>query len=235
MQQNSDLAAQQSRSWGRILRNSATDFLHTGPIFINCSLRQRREAWAEMADQLRGFSLIQLLVVTAIVLIIAAITIPNLLRSRMAANEASAVGSIHAINTAAITYNSAYGNGFSPSLAALGTTPGLAVGCTNAELVDDGLITGSKSGYAFGLQHGQIQLASASSSCSGSYGYVDGYAIEALPITVGTTGQRAFCMDASGVIRFNLAGLVSPSGGICPPTDIPLQGGVTVPGGSLGR
>lgn len=188
-----------------------------------------------MADQLKGFSLIELVVVTAIVLIIAAITIPNLLRSRMAANEASAVGSIHAINTAAVTYNSAYGNGFPPSLVALGTTPGLAVGCANAELVDDVLTAGSKSGYAFGLQHGQIQLTSVSSSCTGSFGYVDRYAIDAVPTTVGTTGQRAFCMDATGVIRFNVAGLVSPSGGICPTTDSPLQGDGTAPGGSLGR
>ena len=72
-----------------------------------------------MADRLKGFSLIELLVVTAVVLIIAAITIPNLLRSRMAANEASAVGSIHAINTAVVAYNFAYSNGFPPSLAAL--------------------------------------------------------------------------------------------------------------------
>ena len=60
----------------------------------------------------RGFSLIELLIVVAIILIIAAIAIPNLLRSRMAANEASAVGSIRTMNTAAISYNSTYGNGF---------------------------------------------------------------------------------------------------------------------------
>ncbi len=59
-----------------------------------------------------GFSLIELLIVVAIILIIAAIAIPNLLRARMAANEASAVGTIRTLNTAAVTFASTYGNGF---------------------------------------------------------------------------------------------------------------------------
>ena len=75
-----------------------------------------------MNKKQKGFSLIELLIVVAIILIIAAIAIPNLLRSRMAANEASAVGSIRTMNTAAITYSSTYGNGFPPSLASIGTT-----------------------------------------------------------------------------------------------------------------
>jgi len=89
----------------------------------------------------KGFSLIELLIVVAIILIIAAIAIPNLLRSRMAANEASAVGSIRTMNTAAITYNSTYGNGYPPSLAAVGTTTGSGVSCTNANLIDS-VLTG---------------------------------------------------------------------------------------------
>ena len=137
-----------------------------------------------MADRLKGFSLIELLVVTAVVLIIAAITIPNLLRSRMAANEASAIGSIHAINNAVVAYNFAYGNGFPPSLAALGTTPGFEIGCVNAELIDDVLTTGTKGGYTFALLDGLTQLTSTSSSCSGGYGYTDGYAIEAMPLSL---------------------------------------------------
>ena len=68
-----------------------------------------------MNKKQKGFSLIELLIVVAIILIIAAIAIPNLLRSRMAANEASAVGSIRTMNTAAITYSSTYGNGFPPN------------------------------------------------------------------------------------------------------------------------
>jgi len=176
-----------------------------------------------MTGRPNGFSLIELLAAVAAILIIAAIAIPNLLRSRMAANEASAVGSIRAINVAAIGYNTTYGNGFPPSLAAIGTTAGMAVGCTNAQLIDSGLTTGTRSGYTFALQHGLTQLTSVSSSCSGGYGYADGYAIEAIPVTVGTTGQRAFCLDATGVIRFNATGTVSPFGGLCLTTDSPLQ------------
>ena len=155
----------------------------------------------------KGFSLIELLIVVAIILIIAAIAIPNLLRSRMAANEASAVGSIRTMNTAAITYNSTYGNGFPPSLAAIGTTGTAAVSCTNAQLLDSVLTGGTKSGYNFNLVPGAATaLTSASSSCSGGYGYPDGYVVTAIPITTGTTGQRAFCSDSSGVIRFNSTG-----------------------------
>src|SRR3984885_10577601 len=104
-----------------------------------------------MIKREKGFSLIELLIVVAIILIIAAIAIPNLLRSRMAANEASAVGSVRTINTAAITFNSTYGDGFPPSMAAIGTTGTAAVSCANAELLDSVLTTGTKSGYTFAL------------------------------------------------------------------------------------
>src|SRR5277367_1734058 len=97
-----------------------------------------------MKKHQKGFSLIELLIVVAIILIIAAIAIPNLLRSRMAANEASAVGSIRTMNTAAITYNSTYGNGFPPALSAVGTTGTGAVSCTNANLLDSVLTAGTK-------------------------------------------------------------------------------------------
>jgi type IV pilus assembly protein PilA len=160
-----------------------------------------------MTKKQKGFSLIELLIVVAIILIIAAIAIPNLLRSRMAANEASAVGSIRTMNTAAITYNSTYGNGYPPALSAIGTNTAAAVSCTNAQLLDTVLTGATKSGYNFALVHGAAtQLTSSSSSCSGGYGYPDGYVVTATPITTGTTGQRAFCSDGSGVIRFNASG-----------------------------
>jgi type IV pilus assembly protein PilA len=176
-----------------------------------------------MTKKQKGFSLIELLIVVAIILIIAAIAIPNLLRSRMAANEASAVGSIRTMNTAAITYNSTYGNGFPPTLASIGTT-GQTPSCTNAMLLDSVLTTGTKSGYFFGLQTGSTQLTSSASSCTGGYGYSDGYVVTAQPVTTGTTGNRSFCSDASGVIRFNSTGAVATAvNALCPTTLSPLQ------------
>ena len=140
----------------------------------------------------KGFSLIELLIVVAIILIIAAIAIPNLLRSKMAANEASAVGSIRTVNTAQVTYSSTYGLGYAATLATLG---GLLSPCTalstNACLIDPVLSTGLKSGYTF---------ASAATLQVGTVW--NGFEVNATPSSVGVTGQRAFCADQSGVIRF---------------------------------
>src|SRR5277367_337099 len=100
----------------------------------------------------KGFSLIELLIVVAIILIIAAIAIPNLLRARIAANESSAVASVRTLNTAEISYNSAYPTvGFAASLAVLSgtctgaTVPTSALAC----LIDTQLASGTKSGYSF--------------------------------------------------------------------------------------
>src|SRR5512135_2796017 len=104
----------------------------------------------------KGFSLIELLIVVAIILIIAAIAIPNLLRSRMAANESSAVGSIRTINTAQTTYQLTYPtNGFSCVLADLGPVAfGTPADPSHADLIDSQLASGRKSGY-------QLQLTCA--------------------------------------------------------------------------
>ena len=83
----------------------------------------------------KGFSLIELLIVVAIILIIAAIAIPNLLRARIAANEASAVGSVRTINTAQVTYSTTYGTGFT-SLAQLGGAAGCVAAPATACLID---------------------------------------------------------------------------------------------------
>src|SRR5205085_4168744 len=95
----------------------------------------------------KGFSLIELLIVVAIILIIAAIAIPNLLRSRMAANEASAVGSIRTINTSEVTYASTYGAGYAATLAALASPASGACTATAAQacLIDAVLGGGTKS------------------------------------------------------------------------------------------
>ena len=143
-----------------------------------------------------GFSLIELLIVVAIILIIAAIAIPNLLRSRMAANEASAVGSLRTINSACISYTLLY-SGFPPSLTALGGEGSSAFPTsTSAELIDNVLQTGSKTGYSFGFVPGTTDAA----------GNVDSYTINADPSSPGVTGLRYFYTDQTGVIRAETAG-----------------------------
>jgi len=137
----------------------------------------------------KGFSLIELLIVVAIILIIAAIAIPNLLRSKMAANEASAVGSLRSLNTASVTYSTTYGS-YPPTLASMG--PGTPATSTTADLIDSVLSAGTKSGYTFAYTVGGTGNTT--------------YTITAIPVTVGTTGQRAFFTNQSGVIRANTTG-----------------------------
>ena len=160
-----------------------------------------------MRTRQKGFSLIELLIVVAIIMIIAAIAIPNLLRSRMAANEASAVGSIRTINTSAVTYSSTYpAAGYPPTLVSLG--PSGAGACVavpaTACLIDSVLAGGSKSGYTF---------VWTSDGATPSVGY----SITAIPISVGTSGQRSFFSDQSGVIRYQTTGAAPTA------TDPPLQ------------
>jgi len=142
----------------------------------------------------KGFSLIELLIVVAIILIIAAIAIPNLLRSRMAANEASAVGSLRTINTASVTYSTTYGIGYPATLATLG--PSASASSTQADLIDSVLSAGTKSGYTFTYTAGSPDAA----------GNINGYSLTAVPVSTGTTGQRQFFTDQSGVIRANATG-----------------------------
>lgn len=144
----------------------------------------------------KGFSLIELLIVVFIILIISAIAIPSLFRSKIAANESSAVSSIRQINTAEGTYSSSWGSGYSVDLASLGgTSAACLAGATaaNACLLDDLISVApfSKSGYTF---------AAAGTNQVG--GINNGYEVNATANTVQTTGVRAFCSDASGVIKF---------------------------------
>ena len=154
-----------------------------------------------MKKNTRGFSLIELLIVVAIILIIAAIAIPNLLRSRIAANQASAVGSIRTINTAEITYASTYNNGYSPTLISLGPGTGNPTSAA-AGLLDSVLAGGSKSGYNF------VYTAATPTSPSTR---IDTYTVTASPSTVGTTGSNFYFTDMSGVIRQNTTGTASVS------------------------
>jgi len=137
----------------------------------------------------KGFSLIELLIVVAIILIIAAIAIPNLLRSRMAANEASAVGSLRTLNTAAVTYSSTYPSvGYPGTLGAL--APAASATSAAADLVDSVLAAGTKSGYSF------TWAAGAGTPSTG-------YNITANAVAQGTSGTRGFYTDQSGVIRYS--------------------------------
>ena len=142
----------------------------------------------------KGFSLIELLIVVAIILIIAAIAIPNLLKSKMAANESSAVGSVRTINTGEVTYAAGCPNvGYTLTLTELNSGALCAAGLN---IIDNVLAAGAKSGYAF-------VYATPGPDASG---LVNLYTTTATPAVVGTTGQRQFFSDQTGVVRYALSG-----------------------------
>lgn len=155
----------------------------------------------------KGFSLIELLIVVAIILIIAAIAIPNLLRARMAANESSAVASIRTITVGEVTYQSAYPTtGYAPALVNLGGALGAACipSSTTGCLIDSVLAnngnpaTSGKSGYSFSTGAGTV-----------AGGVNVGYAIVGVPLQINQTGIRAFCAEEDAVVRVDPAGVCS--------------------------
>ena len=146
----------------------------------------------------RGFSLIELLIVVAIILIIAAMAIPSLLRARISADETSAVASIRAINQAEIQYSTTYPTvGYAPNLAALGGAAPCTPSQANACLLDNSIATaspgnGSKSGYVFQAT-GQAPVNGINTQ----------YVVGAAPTSFNSTGVRNFCSTEDNVIRFN--------------------------------
>jgi type IV pilus assembly protein PilA len=149
-----------------------------------------------------GFSLVELLIVVAIILVIAAIAIPNLLRSRMAANEASATESMRMINTAEAAYNAAFPTqGYSNLLTDLGgTSPCAAVTTTAACVLDTVLANATsagsgKSGYYF------TYTPTAAGGAPTSQ-----YTILGTPTSLGNTGLRQFFTDETYVIRYSTTG-----------------------------
>ena len=145
----------------------------------------------------RGFSLIELLIVVAIILIIAAIAIPNFLRAKISANESSAVASVRTISTAEATYAASWGTGYATVLDNLGgptpCTPAPATGCIVPP--DLGVAPNAKSGYAF--------AAVGNTPVNGAN---NGFEVNATPAVPDITGKRAFCADETSVIRFNSTG-----------------------------
>jgi type IV pilus assembly protein PilA len=139
-----------------------------------------------------GFSLIELLVVVAVILIIAAIAIPNFINSRMRSNETSAVQSLRNISTAQVAYSTMWGMGFADSMAKLSGN-GVIVDQNNAGLIDQTLAAGLKSGYVFTLTPGAPD----------SQGNVGTYSVTADPQIPGSSGVRHFYTDQTFVIRSN--------------------------------
>ena len=164
--------------------------------------RYGKHGWTMKKHQ--GFSLIELLVVVAIILIIAVIAIPSLLHSRISANESSAVASLRTINTAEATYSSSWGSGYAPTIDNLGGAgPCLAGTAAAACIIDSQLSLAPyvKSGYTF---------AAVGNTLVGAVN--NGYESNATPTAVDVTGKRAFCSDQTGVIRTNTAGAAIGTG-----------------------
>jgi len=139
-----------------------------------------------------GFSLIELLIVVAVILIIAALAVPQLLRARMAANESAAVAALRTLATQELNYDSAWSAGYSPSLAALGPPPpGSPASPSNGDLIDQVLASGIRGGYQF-LYSPLIPSGTTSPS---------GYTCSANPISPGITGEWYFFVDQSNIIR----------------------------------
>jgi len=149
----------------------------------------------------KGFSLIELLIVVAIILVIAAIAIPNLLQARMSANEASAVGSLSAIKSAEVAYDTAYPTvGYSPDILSLGGANPCTPASTSACLVDSHLSTSTpgstgKSGYVY-LATG-IMPAGAINNAA--------FVAAAAPMLAHSTGNHDYCSTNDGVLRSQLA------------------------------
>jgi type IV pilus assembly protein PilA len=151
-----------------------------------------------------GFSLIELLIVVAIILIIAAIAIPSFLHSRMAANESAAVAAIRSLNTAQISYNSAYPTvGYAATLGALSGTSCTPPSSTGACLIDSLLAGGVRNGYSFALTN-------VTGTPNSTYNVIAG------PVNQNYSGVRYFCSYSDAVVRFSMTNIATCDNSIAP-------------------
>ena len=147
-----------------------------------------------------GFTLIELLIVMSIMLVLMALAIPNAIKLYKQANETSAQQSVRAIGQAEMQYNSAYpANGFSCGLGALGGATGTAPTPQASQMIDQGLASGSKSGYLFAI-------TGCTKVTVNNQDMYTGYEVTAVPASIGRTGDRGFCMDENQIIKYDPAG-----------------------------
>jgi len=165
------------------------------------SLCCTRSARTRRAARANGFTLMELLTVMAIIAILMLIAIPTVGSLKKKANDLSAIQSIHTIINAQNMFESTFPtNGFACSLTALGGDPKSGPPSpTAAQLIQPDLASGLKSGYIF-------SIGNCTKINAGGTDRITGFTITAVPQTVGSTGDRAFCADQSGIIKYDPAG-----------------------------
>jgi type IV pilus assembly protein PilA len=166
-----------------------------------------------MNKRQKGFTLIELLIVVAIILIIAAIAIPNLLRSKMAANEAAAVGGVRTVVTAQVTYYSTYQTGYATTFPALSGPATASATWGQSVLLDPtfNYANPARQGYYYVLGAANPPATVPSSAANSADDQT--FDVTTYPITVGTTGQRSFCDDQSGAIMDDPTGALNAATG----------------------
>ena len=167
-----------------------------------------KKRWRKRATEGRprnseaGFTLMELLIVMAVILILMLVAIPSMLNVTIQAHETSALASLRAIQAAEVQYSSNFpANGFACSITALGGTASAGAPTPQAaQMLQTTLATGQKGGYAFNITN------CTKATGSNNQDMFTSYEVTAVPQTVGRTGHRGFCMDMSGEIKVDMAG-----------------------------